>query len=330
MNVIVSNNYQTLLGTLEIDVIKSINGVFEVSEIINQFKNFFYNKMIIDVTAIKDYEKIEVIQELSMNFDMNNVILLLDDSQIVNSPSYLSQLVSMGIYNFTKKGEVVTFLIDNPNSYKDVANYQHLNNQPESEQIKLNSSAGVDKGFIGQRIIGIKNMTVHAGSTTLAYILKTHLQKYYSVKCIELDKNDFSYFGDKELLNTTSDNIHNFIRMNSGIEVIIVDLNNSGEIPNSETLYLIEPGIIKLNKLIKQNNRIFDALKNSKIILNRSTLNSKDVVDFEKESGSKVFSNIPNIDDKIDKEASIVSLLTLLGFTRLNEDKENKGIFGIF
>ena len=33
---------------------------------------------------------------------MNKVILLLDDSEAVNAPIYLSQLVSMGIYNFTK------------------------------------------------------------------------------------------------------------------------------------------------------------------------------------------------------------------------------------
>ena len=41
MNVIVSNNYRELLGSLEIDVIKTVNGEFEVDELISMFANFF-------------------------------------------------------------------------------------------------------------------------------------------------------------------------------------------------------------------------------------------------------------------------------------------------
>ena len=80
MNVIISNKYQSALGILEIDVIKSVHGVFEPQEIINQFSNFFYDKMIIDITAIKNYENIKSMQKLSINIDMSKVILLLDDS----------------------------------------------------------------------------------------------------------------------------------------------------------------------------------------------------------------------------------------------------------
>ena len=93
MNVIISNKYLALLANLDIDVIKSINGEFTVDELIAQFSNFYYNKMIIDITAIKGYQDINVIQQLSVNFDMSKVILLLDDSETVNSPMYLSQLV---------------------------------------------------------------------------------------------------------------------------------------------------------------------------------------------------------------------------------------------
>ncbi len=113
MNVIVSNKYQNMLGTLDIDIIKSINGEFEVEELVKIFTNFYFNKMIIDITAIKGYQNIKNIQKLSVNFDMKKVILLLDDSEIVNSPKYLSQLVSMGIYNFTRNINAVKFLIVN-------------------------------------------------------------------------------------------------------------------------------------------------------------------------------------------------------------------------
>ena len=53
MNVIISNKYQSLLASLNIDVIKSINGEFSVDELVQQFQSFYYNKMIIDITAIK-------------------------------------------------------------------------------------------------------------------------------------------------------------------------------------------------------------------------------------------------------------------------------------
>ena len=58
--------------------------------------------MILDITAIKDYKNIKNIQKLSISLDMNKIILLLDDSAESTSTEYLSKLISMGIYNFTK------------------------------------------------------------------------------------------------------------------------------------------------------------------------------------------------------------------------------------
>lgn len=329
MNVIISNKYQALLGVLDIEVIKSINGVFSVEEIVGQFSNFFFNKMIIDITAIEDYENTRMIQELSMNLDMSKVILLLDDSEIVNSPMYLSQLVSMGIYNFTRKVDVIKFLIDNPNSYKDVANYQQLS---ASSSVNFNSKLEKQetKGFIGQRILGIKNVTEHAGATTLTYLFKKHIEKFYKVKAVELDANDFVFFNDKELESINSNNLSNYISSNSEVEVILVDLNNNEDNFCTEVIYLIEPGLIKLNKLIKKDNKIFGKLKGKKIILNRSVLNDKDIEDFEKESASKVYYNLPNVDDKLDETTEVINLLISLGFTRFTEENEEKGIFGIF
>ena len=97
MNVIISNKNQGLLANLDIDVIKHLNGEFTIDDLVSQFTNFFYNKMIIDITAIKNYENINVIQQLSVNFDTSKIILLLDDSEKVNAPLYLSQLVSYNI-----------------------------------------------------------------------------------------------------------------------------------------------------------------------------------------------------------------------------------------
>ena len=329
MNVIVSNKYQALLANLDIDVIKSINGEFSVDELVAQFSNFYYNKMIIDITAIKGYQNINVIQNLSVNFDMSKVILLLDDSERVNSPVYLSQLVSMGIYNFTSNVNVVKFLIDNPNTYKDVASYHNISGfkKPTLNEHSVDNTVGK----IGQKILGFRNVTEHAGSTTLIYLLKIHLEKYYKVKAVEIDGNDFTYFNDRDLESVSTVEFGDFLARNSTLDVILVDLNESNMTKFcDDIIYLIEPGRIQLNRLIRNDNNIFEELKSKKIVLNRSVLSAKDVEDFENESGSKVFYNLPYLDDKLDNQAIINDFLLNLGFSRVEEEKGKSGLFSVF
>ncbi len=328
MNVIVSNKYQSLLASLNIDVIKSINGEFSVEELIDQFQSFYFNKMIIDITAIKGYEDIKVMQNLSLNFDMSKVILLLDDSEKVNSPVYISQLISMGIYNFASDINTIRYLIDNPNQYKDVANYHNLNG---FKKPTLNdNSVDNTRGKIGQKIIGFKNVTEHAGATTLIYLLKQHLEKAYNVKAVEIDKNDFIYFNDNTLESVSSLGFNDFLSNNTSYDVILVDLNDGNVLEYChDVIYLIEPGLIKLNKLIREDNTIFTKLTDKKIVLNRSVLDAKDVSDFEKESGSKVFFNMPYLDDKLDDQMIVNAFLTALGFSRI-EENSGSGIFSIF
>lgn len=328
MNVIVSNKYQSLLASLNIDVIKSINGEFSVDDLIAQFSTFYYNKMILDITAIKGYEDINIMQNLSVNFDMSKVILLLDDSEVVNSPVYISQLISMGIYNFTNDVNTIKYLIDNPNQYKDVANYHNISGfkKPVLNEKAIDNT----RGKIGQKIIGFKNGTEHAGATTLIYLLKLHLEKSYKVKAVEIDKNDFVYFNDESLESISSLGFNDFLSQNSDYDVILVDLNEGNVLEYChDIVYLIEPGLIKLNKLIRQDNAIFEKLSDKKIVLNRSVLSEKDVMDFEKESGSKVFFNMPCLDDKLDDQKIINIFLTNLGFSRVEENSSN-GIFSIF
>ena len=333
MNVIISNKYQSLLANLDIDIIKSINGEFDVEEIVSNFTNFFFNKMILDITSIKNYQDINTYQQLSVGLDVSKIILLLDDSEVVNSPMFLSQLVSMGIYNFTRNIDAVKFLIDNPNTYKDVASYHQLNNAPVSMPETGNiSPANFNK--LGLRVIGIKNVTNHAGSTTFTYLLKKHLEKAYGVVAVEVDSNDFMYFNDRTLKTTTALDLPAFIATNSGNEVILVDLNDKGPISScTEVIYLIEPGLIKLNKLIRKDHKAFEKLKDKKVVLNRSILNDRDVADFEYESKSRVFYNMPYLDDKLDKSVAVDEFLIKLGFNRLesdNSESRNSKLFGIF
>lgn len=355
MNVKVVNKYESLLNNIDIDIIKSITGVFTPEELLYQFNNFFYNKMVLDITAIANYQDIKTIQDLSVNMDMSKVVLLLDDSAEVNSPKYLSSLVSMGIYNFTRDVNTIPFLIENPNVYKDVARYHQLDAKMEEEEevkhpkkekekvkeknrdkdkkeikdSKKKVSESVGKNM---RIIGIKNVTEHAGSTTLTYMLKKQLEKQYKVSVVEINCHDFVFLNDKSLKNINHYEVQQFISSNYESDVILIDLNEDGPLEFcTDVLYLIEPGLIKLNKLIRKDPKIFEKLKGKKIILNRSVLNSTDVSDFEYESHSKVFYNIPYLDDKLDNHSELIELLILLGFERLGMSSSKNGkMFDVF
>ena len=326
MNVIISNKYQAMLGSLDLEVIKSLTGEFSADDIIAMFQNFYYQRMILDITAIKNYKDITNLQKLSIALDMDKIILMLDDSEESSSSGYLSKLISMGIYNFTRNKEGIMYLYAHPNTYRDVAHIHQLDELTEviTEKVITNQL----------QIIGIKNVTDHAGATSLIYMLKNQLQMNYKVVALEIDKNDFSYFNDRGMISTTSIEFPKELMKYKDLDIILVDLNNSeNEDVCNDVLYLIEPSSIKLNKLMRRNNKIFERLNGKKIVLNKSLLDSKDIMDFEYESKSKVFYNIPPLDDH--KHNSILnSFLTKLGFIKQRdnviESDEKTKIFGLF
>ena len=330
MNVIIANKYSQMLSNLRIDIIKNVTGEFDVEDIVSNFENFFFNKMILDITAVRDYQNIATIQRLSFGLDMSKVILLLDDSPIVNSPSYISELISMGIYNFTRNIDAVAYLINNPNSYKDVAQYHILGGSgPVSKQSNISLEPGqinsdfinesVNKVFMGTRVIAIKNLTDNAGATTLTYMMKKALEGQYKVLAVEVDKHDFMYFNDSELRSVTSGELETITKNpNSDYEVILVDINDSPKITTiKEILHLIEPTTIKLNKMIRLDRLVLEKMKSYQIVLNKSMLSDKDVEEFEYESRCKTFANLPYLDEKQDNIQDINVLLYKMGFDKM-------------
>lgn len=315
MNVIISNKYQSMLESLDIDVIKSLNGEFEADDIIKSFENFYFQRMVLDITAIKGYKNIKNIQKLSISLDMNKVILLLDDSVESTSTEYLSKLISMGIYNFTKNIEGIMYLYNNPNSYRDVAHIQQL----EVEQTTPIEMAGeIVHTTTGSRIIGIKGVTKEAGSTTLTYLMKQELENNYTVAAIEADKRDFIFFKGKNLISTTSTEIGNVIAKNNDFEVLLVDINGSKSAENlcHVVIYLLEPSIIKINRMMMVSAKALKELEDKRVVLNRSLLSTSDVSDFEYESRLKIFYNMPPLNDRGKNNVEVNKLLLKLGFER--------------
>ncbi len=324
MNVIIANEAKSMLSTLDIDVIKSVDGVHTADEIVEMFKNFFYARMILDITAIKDYNDIINIQKISIGLDADKIILLLPNNEASTSSSYLSKIISMGIYNFTTTVDGVKYFLDHPNTYKDVAHIQQLNDL---------STTINEKVVAGSRIIGIKNVTDHAGSTTLIYMLKKELEQSYgmSVVAIEVNRHDFMYFNSSNMISIDDEHLMTEIVKHKDVAIILIDLNDSSnEGACSDVLYLIEPSSIKLNKLMRRNRRVFEELKGRKIILNKSLLSNSDIMDFEYEGKTKVFYNIPPLNDRV-KNPVLSDFLSKIGLINKTSEKESGGkIFGLF
>lgn len=317
MNVIVSNKYRDMLNSLDVEISKNIIGEFSADEIINTFSNYFFNKMFLDITAIKDYKNLQNIQKLSINLDMSKVILILDDDQYCSSPQFLSQLISMGIYNFTRNKEGIMYLYNHPNMYRDVAHLHNLNNQVITVDNNLNNTLNTNIiNNVNQNntiIIGVKNLTSHAGATTLIYMLKKVLSNYYGVKAIEVNKRDFMFFKDSDMLSVSSSELRDAIFKNSESYVLLIDLNDGDSSVCTDILYLVEPTIIKLNKLIMIDRDVFKKYYDKKIILNKSMLNRKDIEEFEREAGINIFYSLPSINDRENYTDVLIPLINKLG-----------------
>ena len=335
MNVIVANQQQNQLSTLDIDIIKCISGTYSAYEIVEMFQSFFYNKMVLDVTAIKDYNNIQSFQIIAKGLDTDKVIFYLPEGTSLCTPNFLAKLVTLGIYNFTTNTDGVKYLIKTSNTLKDVEHIQKMGGGGSlKEPSKTQAAEQQQQSAEFNTILGLKNATDQAGSTTLAYMLKKELTAIYGEKvvAIEINKKDFPVFNEKNMLSVTPDSIRATIEKYRGKAIIIIDLADYDDLTMcTDVLFLVEPSTIKLNKLIKKNMSIFNKLKHKKVVLNKSLLDSKDLSEFEYEAGIKVFYNMPPLNER-KKNQIIIDFLIRLGLVNSNNggQKSNSKIFGLF
>lgn len=318
MNVIISNERQAELANLDIEIIKSIHGVFDADELIQMFSNFFFGRMILDLTALKNYQDVRNLQKLSMSLDVEKIIILLPDTPECLAPQFLSKLISMGIYNFTTNLDGVNYLLTNPNTYRDVAHLHQIDSTPTSSKTGSTGSGNTVINNIvstGTYILGIKNVTEHSGATMLTYMLKKELKDMgKSVLAIEVDKKDFMYFNDKEMISVDASNLANEVLRHKDVNVLLIDLNKCDNIDVcNEVLYLIEPSTIKLNKLMRRDRNIFSKLAGRKIVLAQSILSDSDIKEFEYEANIKIFFVMPPLDERENNSEVLQNLLNRIG-----------------
>lgn len=328
MNLLIENLNSALLNKIDANVIKTLQGEFAKEDLNNEISNLYFSKVIIDITAIKDYTDFNTLFDFLSYFEKDRVILLLDDSV---SKECISKLVQEGYYDFTKNVGGINYLASHPNTLKDVEKYILPNEfNPLNNNLNIINKPVETKENLpnnNQVIIGIQNLTPHAGATTLMYMMVKMLKTKYNVMGIELAHQDYIFFRDPNItIAITLEELKQKIKNSKDKEIIIVDLNGllDQNICN-DILYLIEPGVINLNRLFKDINN--KNLSNGKIVLNRSSIKDSDIPSFEYETKMKVFANLPNLNERANNINEIIDLLIKLGFNKL---QNNKGFWNLF
>ena len=345
MNVVVSNKFQDDLLNLDIDIIKSITGEYRVDELVEIFKNFFYSKMILDVTALKNYDNIETYKNLVAGLDASKILFLLPSGSKLCTYSFLSNFVKMGCYNFTSNIDGIKYLLKKSNTKEDAEKILS-NSMASLESKRKNNSTSYDNeddsgrfvssgqsfgSLYKKKVIGIKNVTDNAGATTFTYLLKKEIKSMGSkVVCFEINKSDFSLFNDKDMISIRDDELDFKIDEYEKYDIILIDLNKCNDLDKmDDVIYLIEPSIVKLNRLVRDDRDIFIKLKGKKIVLNMCLLDEKDISDFEYEANTKIFYSIPPVNDRI-RNSQFSDFIRKCNYLGYETKVEDKSIFGLF
>lgn len=326
MNLVIVNENTKVVNSLNIDIIKELNGIYDVDKIKEELVNFYFNKVIIDITAIKNYFSSYDLFEFLNYFGSDKVILLLNDSEYCCSNEFLSKLVKNGYYNFSRNSEGISYLLNKSNTYEDVKKYLVVNSTFQSE-LNTNITENTFKINDKIKIIGIQNLSNSAGATTLMVMMVKQLLYNYKVKGIEVNGHDSIYFRNENIIFCTSMlDVQDRIKELKNVDAVIIDLNGIEDKENicSEIIYLLEPGMIRLGKTLVLNNQTGFIKSEYKIVLNRSALKEEELDYFSRETGLNIFYNLGNIDDMKERLLSIDKLLIKLGF---DKQGTKKGIF---
>ena len=161
------------------------------------------------------------------------------------------------------------------------------------------------------------------------------LSKHYKVFGVEVDNNDFNYFADKKsLVSLTSKDLPKFVEKHNDCDAIIIDVDKNPTAIGicQDIIYLVEPSVIKLNKLLNFNRKAFKEIEGKKIILNQSLLSSKDVLELAYEAKTKFFFNMPPLNERDSQIPIMDTFLAKLGFMKQQDasTEKKKKILGLF
>jgi hypothetical protein len=171
-------------------------------------------------------------------------------------------------------------------------------------------------------VVGFRNITEHAGTTTLLYKMKETIESRdrKRVALVEIGTNDFMFFRINDATTVAENELDNCLNsIVSKFDYIFVDLNNTTNDSICDfVLYLIEPSKIKVNKLAVQNRNIFNELKGKYVVLNKSMLSDNEKGIFSQEANLPFYASVAPFNDRVDTTA-IDELIS-----KIDDEKNNK------
>lgn len=324
MYIEIKNLNSEIFNNLSVNIVKSLSGEFIRDDLERELLDVNFDKVIIDLTSIKNYQDSNYLYNFLDYFgNQDRVILVINNEFISSNRDFLSNLIGRGYYNFTSSSVGVIKLIQCSNSFDDVKNYitgfDYLRVDSNSEDNNFNKIKS------NKIIVGIENGVPHSGATTLMYMLVKQISKYKNVKGIEMFKDDSLYFKDDRVVTCQSRaQFETIISSLKDVDIFIVDLNGSDvRYLCNKIIYLVEPGASKINKVVKGDRDTYNKLVNSYVVLNRSNIKNEDIGTFEYETKFKVVGNIPNLNERLDSNDALDGLVKYL----VGDIKRNKGGF---
>ena len=331
MNIIVTNKYKDLIYGTNIEIMKELTGVFSVSEIYNSFQSVFYKKIILDATAIKNFPKEEVIKELASKFDTEKLILFLPPDNPAPKKFY-SFLISLNILNFTDNSRGLIELVKRSNTLNDVEEFvikEEENKEEESNPDDLNYQ-DISQG---RYIIGIRSMTKESLSTELIYLIKRTLEDNYQKKvyAVELDKREFFFYNQKDMYSISKNKLKRFLDDHMYCDILLIDLGDNDDLNSfcNDVIYLVEPSLYQVNKLLLSDREAFQKLKGKKIVFMNNLLAPNEQNQFAKEASISIYYTFAPLNDRIHNQ-TIDKFLSKLGVIEENANKPKRGLFDIF
>ena len=316
MNISIKNENDKVMDYLDVEIIKAMKGLYTKEEIEQELKGIIYNKAIIDITAIKNYYDENTLFNTLSYWEPSRVILVLNNTEFCNNPEFIKKLINKGYYNFSKNASEIRAYVNKPNTFEDVKKYLEgasLYNLNDKNEITAEENYNVNRNK-KQKIIGLQNLTPHAGATTLMYMMVKLLKERHSVKGIEVVTDDSKYFKCDDIISSPNkEDLIIKVKTLYEMETIIIDLNGTdGKDICDEVLYLIEPGIIRINKLVKSGVNLFELSNTQKVVVTRSTLTNTELANFSYETKIKIFANIHDFNERKNDARSVESLLMQL------------------
>jgi len=130
-------------------------GECKVQDIVSKLESSSVEKLLIDITSIKEYEDAGLWITLTQFINPSNVLILLDSSSKVDNSDFLMMLLDVGIYNFSTNIEELVGFYSVPNSFENALGNLNSDNieEPIIEEEFMEEEITIEESVIEEPIL---------------------------------------------------------------------------------------------------------------------------------------------------------------------------------